>query len=481
MAINPAIAMGVRGIELADPLAQYGRVAAIQQAQQQNALANLQMQEYARAREEEQGIRNRLAGGASLEDAETRNFLLGSKSGREILQRQAELQKSSTEEAARRAKLMADTEAMYRNMANQIGNKQDAATFLQRMLNDPAMKNAPITRIPLMDQVARIPDDPQGLDNWIKQFSLGATKWFTENKPVTQQINRGGQTDIVQLPGMGGRPTTVGTFADVPLPENVFSQQLQKAAAGAARQNVTNVQEKAEAGAYGKFLVEDQFKPISQAAALAIKSLPGIEANLGALNKGLDTGFGTDAKVAGARVLGALGVKDAEKLAANAEMFRSNAINAVLQKQLEQKGPQTESDARRIEQVGSELGKTKEANQFILTMAKEQLRRDIDQRNFYADWRERTGSFKGAEDAWFRGEGGKSLFERPALKQYAPGAAAAPSASSQIPTNQTPARAPTAAPAIPQAAIDALKAGRGTDAQFDAIFGAGAAKRARGQ
>jgi len=46
---------------------------------------------------------------------------------------------------------------------------------------------------------------------------------------------------------------------------------------------------------------------------------------------------------------------------------------------------------------------------------------------------------------------------------------------------QIPAGAPTAAQAIPQAAIDALKAGRGTDAQFDAIFGVGAAKRARGQ
>ena len=33
---------------------------------------------------------------------------------------------------------------------------------------------------------------------------------------------------------------------------------------------------------------------------------------------------------------------------------------------------------------------------------------------------------------------------------------------------------------VPQSAIDALKSGKGTDAQFDEIFGAGAAKRARG-
>jgi len=90
MAINPAIAMGVRGIELQDPLAQYGRVAAIQQAQQQNALANMQLEEYGRARAEEEEIRNRLAGGTSLESPETRNFLLGSKTGRGILKSQDE-------------------------------------------------------------------------------------------------------------------------------------------------------------------------------------------------------------------------------------------------------------------------------------------------------------------------------------------------------------------------------------------------------
>jgi hypothetical protein len=45
MAINPNIALAVRGIELQDPLVQYGRVSAIQQAQQQNQLAQMQMQQ----------------------------------------------------------------------------------------------------------------------------------------------------------------------------------------------------------------------------------------------------------------------------------------------------------------------------------------------------------------------------------------------------------------------------------------------------
>lgn len=211
MPVNPAIAMGVRGVELADPLAQYGRVAAIQQAQQQNALANMQMQEYVRAREEEQGIRNRLAGGASLEDAETRNYLLGSKTGRDILQRQAELQKAQTEEAARRAKLAQDTQAMYRDMATQIRSKDDAALFLQKVVNDPALKGSPISVIPLMEQVRRIPEDPQGLDNWIKQFALGSTKWVTENKPQLTTSDIGGQVVSRTFAPLTGEIKTVAT------------------------------------------------------------------------------------------------------------------------------------------------------------------------------------------------------------------------------------------------------------------------------
>jgi hypothetical protein len=261
-------------------------------------------------------------------------------------------------------------------------------------------------------------------------------------KPTVQQVNQGGQTQVLRVPAFGGAPTTVGTFADVPMPAAVEAQKI-RMRPPAPVTNITNVQEKAEAGAYGKMLV-DQYGDISKAAGLAVKTLPAIQANLGALNAGLDTGFGTDAKKAGARVLGALGVQDAEKFATTAEVFQSNAINAVLQKQLEQKGPQTESDARRIEQVGAELAKTKGANEFILSLAKEQLQRDVEQRNFYDKWRKRTGSFDGAEDAWATGEGGKSLFDRPGLKKFAPGATAQ-GAATQIPGNR-PAPAPAAAP-----------------------------------
>ncbi len=258
---------------------------------------------------------------------------------------------------------------------------------------------------------------------------------------LLKQIDRAATAtpaDIKTMQALGYPITQAGfaAFRDAQRPERLLTpeeeaQQMRlRAASRPPGVSITNVGEKAESAEFGKLLV-GQFDAISKQASVAARTLPSIEANLATLNKGLDTGFGTDAKAAGARVLGALGVKDAEKFATDTQTFQSNAIGAVLQKQLEQKGPQTESDARRIEQIGAELGKTKDANRFILDLAREQLRRDIEQRNFYTEWKKGPGkgSFNGAEDAWFAGEGGKSLFDRPSLKKYAISA----SAASQIP------------------------------------------------
>lgn len=199
----------------------------------------------------------------------------------------------------------------------------------------------------------------------------------------------------------------------------VYDARIRKESTHAPGTSVTVTQEKAEAGDYGKFLVK-QFESVTKAADLAQKSLPAIEGNLASLDRGFDTGFGTETKAAGAKVLAALGVKDADKYATNAQTFLANASAAVLQKQLEQKGPQTESDAQRITQTGAQLGNTKDANRFVLNVAKAQLQRDIDQRKFYSDWRKTNKTFDGADDAWNSGAGSKSLFDTPALKKYAP-------------------------------------------------------------
>jgi hypothetical protein len=228
-------------------------------------------------------------------------------------------------------------------------------------------------------------------------------------------------------------------------------------------------QEKEEKGARGKMLVK-QYEGVSDQARIAVRTLPSLESNLSILDKGFDTGFGTEVVAAGAKVLAALGVPEAERLATNAQTFLANANAAVLQRQLEQKGPQTESDAQRITTTGAQFGNTKEANRFLIGVAKAQLKRDIDQRNFYDKWWKTNSTYDGAEDAWFSGEGGKSLFDRPELKAYR----VKESAASQIPSQMQNATN------IPQAAIDALKRGAGTDAQFDALFGAGSAQRVKG-
>ena len=86
--------------------------------------------------------------------------------------------------------------------------------------------------------------------------------------------------------------------------------------------------------------------------------------------------------------------------------------------------------AVRITQTGAQLTNTADANRFIISVARAQLKRDIAQRNFYDKWWKDNGTYDGAEDAWATGEGNKSLFESPELKRFA-----------------APARQPAAAPA----------------------------------
>lgn len=473
--VNPNIAMGFRQPEFTprNALADYAQIQQIQSGQRQGEVADVQLEALRRDRDTLGKIQAAIvAKGGPPDLAAAADEMIKSGKPEYITQGQAIRQKLNDQLAFANyqkdfAPGAAPTGVPAVAPAPEAGSF--AADVAQRRAAMPvnafaapaalpvnALAPAPAAPAAPVNAMAGQPDIAALEARYRRVANLETPGAKAEAALLLKQIERAATAtpaDIKTMQALGYPITKAGfvAFRDAQRPERLLTpeeeaQQLRlRAASRPPGTSVTLVSEKEEQGARGKMLVK-QYEDISKTAGLANRTLPSIEANLSALNKGLDTGFGKETVAAGASVLAALGVKDAEKFATDTQKFQSNAISAVLQKQLEQKGPQTESDARRIEQIGAQLGKTKAANEFILGTAKEQLRRDVEQRNFYDRWYKTNKTYDGAEDAWFAGEGGRSLFDRPALKKYGV-SGSAPTAAEQIPTAATPARAAPPAPA----------------------------------
>lgn len=177
--------------------------------------------------------------------------------------------------------------------------------------------------------------------------------------------------------------------------------------------------EKSEQQEKGKLNVK-LYGEIAGTADRARKILPALETSQSILDNGFRTGFGADAQTQATRVLGALGVPEADKYATNSQLFLAQGRQALLQRQLEQKGAQSEGDAQRINQTFIQLGNTPEANKFLVATAKAQAKQDIERQKFYGGWWAKNKTYEGAEEAWLDGAGGKSLFDSPDMKLFAP-------------------------------------------------------------
>ncbi len=117
----------------------------------------------------------------------------------------------------------------------------------------------------------------------------------------------------------------------------------------------------------------------------------------------IDTGFGTEARGQISRVWESLG-GDGSALTgvdpADMEKFKGLATKQVLEIMSTQKGPQTDADAKRIEKAVADLGKTKEANQFVIDSARAIANRRIEQATFYEEFLEDNETLKGANQSW---------------------------------------------------------------------------------
>jgi hypothetical protein len=222
MALNPNISLGVRQIEMPNQLAQYGQLQQIMAAQDAQQINALKMQEAQAALDERNALRRLDPTSA---DYESQLFKVNPQLG-------IAFRKEAATTAAQKA-------AETKSLAGAAGEKQK---LLSQALRDISGRPSDANIIAHTEDIQSSPlfsaeEKTKALATQQRLLSIpfaerqmylaqqGASA--SELKPSTQTINRAGATDIVQVPAFSGAPTTVGSYADVPLPADVQAQKIQ--------------------------------------------------------------------------------------------------------------------------------------------------------------------------------------------------------------------------------------------------------------
>jgi hypothetical protein len=270
------------------------------------------------------------------------------------------------------------------------------------------------------------------------------------NKPTTQVIDQSGQRQVIQLPGLGGAPTTVGTYADVPLPAAVEAQKSRIAKAGATNVNVST--EKKYGERFGG-LIADQDAAKLAAAEKAPEAAATADRVMDLISTGkVITGTGANARLQIAKALNLAGGTDSEKIK-NTEVLVSSLAETTL-------------GAIKSSNLGAGQGFTNADRDFLEKAKAGQLSYDAKSLSELARL-SRLAAEKSAE-SW-----NKRVQQIPAAALEGTGITTEPIV--------VPARKTSSVMNIPAAAIQALQAGQGTPEQFDAVFGAGSAARVLGK
>ena len=272
----------------------------------------------------------------------------------------------------------------------------------------------------------------------------------SELKPSTQTINRGGATDIVRVPAFGGAPTTASSYADVPLPADVQAQKMQTARAGAP--SVTVSTEKTYSNKFGGLIADADAAKLS-AAENAPRMAENADriADLLATGKVI-TGTGANARLQLAKALNLAGGSDSERIK-NTEVLVSSLAETTL-------------GAIKASNLGAGQGFTNADRDFLEKAVAGQL--SYDQKSLGELARLSRRAAEKSAEAWNK--------RAPNIPKSALEGTGYSTEPVVIPPRKT-----SSVMNIPAGAISALKAGQGSPEQFDAIFGAGSAKRILGE
>lgn len=433
MAINPAIALGVRGVEVQDPLTQYSRVAALQSAQQQNALAQMQMQQAQTEMEE----RNKLREFLPTLTSENRNELLKyGAAGRQAYESMLKGEKETREAEKASAEVAAARIKQARDLLPSVNSPETYANWRTYTLqNLPGLVNV-------------IPQQysPETTRNLMLEADKALEQHF-----VTQ--NLGGASRVVAMPkyGAGAARTVEGTYAaDVPLPAAVEAQKSRIAKAGATNVNVST--EKKYGERFGGLIAESDAAKLSAAEkAPEVAATADRIINLIATGNVI-TGTGANARLQLAKALNLAGGTDSERIK-NTEVLISSLAETTL-------------GAIKSSNLGSGQGFTNTDRDFLEKAKAGQITYNSKSLTELARL-SRLAAEKSAE-SW-----NTRVKQIPAAALEGTGITAEPVV--------VPPRKTSPVMNIPTGAINALKAGQGTPEQFDAVFGAGSAAQVLGK
>ena len=160
MALDTNIALGVKPIEQPNMLAQMGQMMQLRQAQQ--------------GFESENALRDFYAQGGDLSTAEGKRQLMSRApgAGMKLIGQQSEI-------SARDINTAEKSLAMMKNQAGLVRTPQDAANWLTSFYKNPLTRSYVESIAPLDQALAAIPNDPAGLETWLKRASLKADQIFT--------------------------------------------------------------------------------------------------------------------------------------------------------------------------------------------------------------------------------------------------------------------------------------------------------------
>lgn len=464
MPINPNIALSARPVEIADPLAMYGKIAAIQGAQNQNALAQYQLG----AAQREEAATNALSQAyqaaynpqtGEIDRNKLRQSLATGGFGAKLPAVEKALGELDTQALTRQKtenELFDQSMGQIRNMWGNVRTPEEAIAVHEATHRDPIinkrLRALGVSEEMGRNQILQAAQNPNTFAEFIQRAQLGAAKFAELNKP--QFVEAGGVR--VPVSGLTGqRLTDVPAIEQQPLPPAVAAQKKDIARAGATTIDMRQENE------FEKGLGAGQAKRVLDSKAAAEDAAQILQTNqIGRdiLKSGAITGAGANFFVGLNNALKQGGVDFGyADAAANSQAYAA-AMAQNVGKLIKQYGAGTGlSDADRAyatKAAAGEISMDEKAIRRILDINDRAANHVIDKHN---------------KDVRGIKTNVPLTVEKPVFEQAKPSAA-----------NQIPGQTPTPAVAIPQAAIDALKAGKGTDAQFDEIFGPGAAKRARG-